>query len=165
MHLREGTCWLSKAYQNHRPPPSGGLLYDDFWLRVSVPILWRDRQPYVPIEEIGIPRLHIYTARPRFDTSGTSLRIDSANLQGRKLDLQTGDAARNHPPRYRFLIMSLEDSSYALSEFVEARPGANLDLQITLSDGQQLSLSVPVGHYFKTWRKMLDVCMKPDAFH
>ena len=165
MHLREGTCWLTKAHRNHRAPPSGGLLYDDFSLRVSVPILWRDRPPYVPLEEIGIPRLHIYTARPRFDVKGAALRIDGAVLQGRKLNPQTGEAAKNLPPGYRFLLMSLEDSSDALSEFVEARPGARLDLQLTLSDKQQISLRVPVGHYFKTWRKMLDVCMKPDAIH
>lgn len=165
MHLREGTCWLTKGHKNHRPPPSGGLLYDDFWLRISVPILWRDRQPYVPREEIGVPRLHIYTARPRFDSNGTALRIDEAILQGRELSRQTEEAAKSLPPNYRFLIMSLEDSSDALSEFVEARPGARLDLQLTLSDQRQISLSVPVGHYFKTWRKMLDVCMKPDAIH
>ena len=165
MHLRDGSCWLVKAHRNHRAPPSGRRLYDDFWLRISVPILWRDRPPYVPREEIGKPRLLIYTARPRFDEDGAALRIDGAVLQGRKLHPPTSEAAKNLPAGYRFLNMTLQDSLDVLSEFVDARPGARLDLQLTLSDQQQVSLTVPVGQYFKTWRKMLDVCMKADAIH
>jgi hypothetical protein len=61
--------------------------------------------------------------------------------------------------------MSLEGSADALSDFVLAAPGASLDLQLTLSDGQQVNLKLPVGRYFKTWRKMIDVCMTPDAMH
>ena len=165
MHLREGTCWLTKSHRNHRPPRPGSLLYDDFWLRISVSILWRDRPPYVPLEEIGRPRLHIYTARPRFAEGSSALRIERAVLQGREFRPQTAEESRNLPPDYRFLLMSLEDSSDALSEFVQASRGAYFDLHLTLSDQQQVNLKVPVGHYFKTWRKMLDVCMKPDAIH
>jgi hypothetical protein len=165
MHLREGTCWLTRGHLNHRAPPSGGLLYDDFRLRVHVPILWRDRPPYIPREQIGVPRLHIYTARPRFDVNGEALRIDGAVLQGRRLNPQTEEAAKNLHPDYRFLLMSLEDSSAVLAEMVAASRGTHLDLQLSLSDQQQVTLKVPIGQFFKTWRKMLDVCMNPDAVH
>jgi len=164
MHLREGTCWLTKSHGSYRVPRNGPY-YDDFKIRIAVAVMTRNQTAHVAPEHIGRPRIHIYTSRPRGEEGRKALRIDGATLQGRLLLRQEGQAAQNLHPDYRFLLMSYEDSAAAVVDFLQVPLGSRLDLQLTLSDGQLIDLKLPVGRYFSTWHKMLEVCMMPDTAH
>lgn len=164
MHVRDGSCWLSRGYSDNSElvipdaKPGDFTIFDRLDLHFIMPVEWE--RPPSPGYEIGKLYLFLYTnTEPKL--SEQQHRIEFARVNGHAFTRIERPNTIHEKYQRNFSLGNTE----AVEVFKALLDHGEVTLDLLLSNGESVSLSVPsrASQHFPAWARMLSACAEAET--
>lgn len=165
MHIREGSCWLTRGYSDEseltypNAKPGDFTIFDSFRIQFIIPVKW-DR-PASEKYPVGQLNLFLYSSvEPKL--SEQQWRIESVRIGGYEFAQLTENRNEVQLKYYRHFSLGHDES---IETFNLLKDGVSPNLELKLSNGKIVKLAIPIhfSRFFPAWARMLSACAETDV--